>query len=185
MLEFSCSQHGERLLGARTRYAISRRCSHPMPSKFIYVRFCAISMFQNVECLQHVTWLCMCMCNFQPQSPLCTGAVTQAAADAAEAQEILQQGYQRRSQAATASNRCSSRSHCLVCVTVHAIQKVRTAAATLLFKCCALLDALRLQAPRCLYSATWRQHGEAVPACHLVHIRVTMRNHVCCAPERL
>lgn len=52
------------------------------------------------------------------------GALERAAADCAEAEEILQEGYQRRSQATTASNRCSSRSHCLVCVTVSAVHKV-------------------------------------------------------------
>jgi hypothetical protein len=41
------------------------------------------------------------------------------------AQEVLNEGYRRRQSAAMASNRCSSRSHCLVCITVNAAWQVR------------------------------------------------------------
>jgi hypothetical protein len=39
--------------------------------------------------------------------------------------EVLSEGYGRRQSAAMASNRCSSRSHCLVCITLSASMQVR------------------------------------------------------------
>lgn len=46
--------------------------------------------------------------------------------------EVLEQGFARRQNAATESNRCSSRSHCLVCISVTAQIKV----------CCHFVDWL-------------------------------------------